>query len=106
MIKIYGSSDDLVEIEGSTHEDEINAEWVELIIGNREADAGVDAHGLRVVMRYAPSNVDAAVWVAQVGPVDEDAACPWPVVVKVEGYTAVVEIDCPADTPIAVKTPE
>ena len=100
MIKIYGGSDDLVEIEGCTSGDEVGCyeQDVTIVVGAPEATGGANASGLRVTMHYGTG--DAGVWEARVSPLDEDVPCPWAVKLTVEGYSAVVEIDAPADTPV------
>lgn len=103
MLKIYGASDDLVEIEGPGG-DEIDCynSGVEITVGYPEAAPGRDAQGVKVIMRYAPKWTDAAVWTAEVFPIDEDVDIPWPVSVSLaeRGYSAQVLIDCPEDTPV------
>lgn len=122
-MKIYGASDDLVEFEGcsfaerkqpsasffrnvGTGDDEINVLSGRLLIevGHSEAKAGQNAHGVRVVMVYASKDHDAGVWEARISPLDEDVGCPWNVRVTFgepsRGYSAVVEIDAPAGTPV------
>jgi hypothetical protein len=95
--KISGHSDDIVCISGDV-EDEVS-NGANIVIGIAEASEGQDAFGIRVKMRY----VKGGVWQAGIEPIDEDVACPWPVTVTVERYTAVVNVDCPAGTPISWK---
>jgi hypothetical protein len=99
-VKIYGASDDLVELEGGPDgDDEIDAldRDVRITIGS-------DAHGgIVVVMSYAPGDVEDGVWQARLSPIAEDVACPWPVRVECKGYSAVVEIDCPRDVQLRVE---
>ena len=99
-LKIYGHSDDLVEIDGDVR-DEVDCydKGVNLVVGRAEAIEGKNAEGLRVGMRYGKGGC----WEARISPIDEDVPCPWPVSVTVERYTAVVTIDCPPGTPIAWK---
>lgn len=121
-MKIYGGSDDLVEIEGCrvlerSIEDAANVGHgvtvaiggaeivccelrVVIEIGAREAGAGQNGAGIRVVMTYASETHDAAVWSADVSPLDEDVPCPWTVTLGTEGYSVVVTIECPAGTPV------
>lgn len=108
MILICGCSDDLVEINGD-FEDEISSSHpVAIDVGWPEAAPGQNACGVRVVMEYAPSS-HGAVWVATIGQFDEGAEIPWPVTVKnapargapnPRSYSVVVQIDCPAGTPV------
>jgi hypothetical protein len=78
-MRIYGASDDLIEIEQGTVTDEIYAD--------RDDRAVLLVGG-------------AAVWQVAVEPVDEGVAIPWPVRVEAFGYTACVLIDCPQGTPV------
>ena len=100
MIKIYGASDDLVEIEGSIHGDEIDCydKSVLITIGEPEASPGRDAHGLQIRMRHG----SLGSWSAEVGQIDDDYAIPWPVFLRVadHGYSVMVCVDAPADTPL------
>jgi hypothetical protein len=126
MITVSGSSDDIVcisgmvfgEPDGSDDSDDPdrligrveNVKAAELAsydacwrftIGEPEAKAGQDAHGCIVVIRYGDNAVSkCAVWVATVAPIDEDIACPWPVRVRFEGYSAKVEVDAPVGTAV------
>lgn len=103
-ITIKGHSDDIVSYEEDTKDgvqvgDEITADdttGVTFIIGLPEPGEGEDTHGIRVQMKYGTGGV----WTATIGPIEEGAKCPWPVSVRVEGYTAVVHIDCPEGTPV------
>ena len=116
MIRIYGGSDDLCEVEGislhanedskggsgvakaGTSPDEIGCYDldVQFVIGYPEARAGDDAHGIRVWLHYT----DLGVWAVSVMPIEEDIACRFPVSVRVKGYSAVAEIDAPDGTPV------
>jgi hypothetical protein len=98
MIRIYGCSDDLVEIESEpkgTHTDEIGAyDKPRTITIAAKGGPG----GLRVIAEYAPG--DAAVWRMSVEPLDEDVIIPWPVAVKLggRGYSCEVAIHCAEET--------
>ena len=101
MIRIYGVSDDLVEIEGDV-EEEIGCydKAVTLEVGGAKG-------GLRVVAEYAPRHAssDVGVWRLGVEPIDEDVPIPWPVRVELaeRGYSPVINIDCPPGTPVQRK---
>jgi hypothetical protein len=95
MIRIYGSSDDLVEIEGGGHDDEIGAYDKPRCIEITNAEG----HGVRVVAEYAPGSV--GVWRMAVEQIDEDVPIPWPIrVVTEHGYSVAVVIDCPDDVTV------
>lgn len=100
-MKIYGASDDLVEIEdGPNGDDEINE-----IDDDIRFTIGSDVHGgIVVVMSYAPDDVNDGVWQARLSPIAEDVACPWPVSITCSGYSAVVEIACPRDVQMLVES--
>jgi hypothetical protein len=93
-LRIYGASDDLVEIEGDVQE-EIGCydTQVTLEIG------GLDG-GIRVIADYGVDK--AAVWRLALEPVDEDVPVPWPVRTELggRGYSLVIIVDCPPGTPI------
>lgn len=93
MLRIYGASDDCIEIEGDV-EGELYADRdgkAVLLVGEERA-------GLVVTVRYAPR--DAAVWQVGVEPVDEAVPMPWSARVEVQGYTAVLVVECPPGTPV------
>lgn len=99
MIRIYGASDDLVEVEGPSGHNEFGAfdKEIALLIGDGSG-------GLVVRFYYAPLRQpkndvgDGATWQARIDVVDEDTPIPWPVSIKSDGYTVVVEVDAPAST--------
>jgi hypothetical protein len=108
LYKIYGASDDLVEIEHLDEAgepipgagDEYNCDGANIVIGNPEASEGKNAEGIRIGMRYAKGGC----WEARVAPIDEDVPCPYVVTVMVEKYSAVVLVLCPnGPAPISVK---
>jgi hypothetical protein len=100
MIQISGHSDDIISISGlPSGDDEISGDGANFVIGRAEAIEGQDAQGIRVKMRY----VKGGVWAATLEPIDEGVVCPWPVKVGIAGYTAVVIIECPSDTPVTWK---
>lgn len=93
MIRIYGASDDLVEIEGDIREELGSYDRETVILIGRE-DAGVV-----VRVEYGHGN-RAGVWGVAFEPVDEDVPIPWPVCVEMggRGYSAVAVVDCPPGT--------
>jgi hypothetical protein len=102
MLKLYGVSDDLVELYGAIEDEFANQDV--FVIGQCEATQGVSVHGVMVRMVYAPAWAGTAVWVAEVSPIEEDAPIPWTVTVTLgdRGYSAEVTIDCPPETPVTV----
>lgn len=105
-LKIYGASDDLVEIEGHFSEEiDCYEKDVLITVGWPEAAAGKNSQGVFVVMRYAPSWVKSGVWTAEISPFDEDVEIPWTITVGLggRGYSAEVSIDCPDDVPVKFK---
>ncbi|MBX3465312.1 MAG: hypothetical protein KF878_00245 [Planctomycetes bacterium] len=97
MLRIYGASDDCIEIEG-----DVDAELYADRDGKAVLLVGDERLGLVVTVRYAPR--DAAVWQVGVEPVDEGVPA-WPARVEVQGYTAVVVVDCPPGTPVRKRHP-
>ena len=100
MLMIYGSSDDLVEIEGHLRE-ELNADDVLITIGwpNGVPAEDRDPAGIRIRMTY--SKEVSGCWEATLGMIDEDVPCPWAVSAKLEGYTVRVSVECPEGTPVS-----
>ncbi len=113
MVRIYGASDDLVEIEGHPDGDEVGCYEQDVIVV-----LGDEKGGVLVRMSYsprftgAPGLPDAAFgcWSAEVAPIGEDVPMPWPVTITnpieqraggPRGYSACVSVDCPADTKLA-----
>lgn len=96
-IDIYGASDDLVEIEGHVSE-EIGAYDKRVAIEVGTMATG----GLRVLAEYSPKDSTVGVWRMSVEPLDEDVRIPWPVQVDMSerGYSCVVRVVCPDDTPV------
>lgn len=101
MLKIYGASDDLVELEGFIRDE------VDCYDKPVQIKVGTDDSGLIITMRYG---VLGAVWSAELSQLDEDVPIPWPVTVVTQGrreddvgYSVAVCIDCPDDTPVAVR---
>lgn len=100
MIRIYGASDDLVEVENDARPlrpgepDEIGHFNRPTLLRVTPID-GAERGGLLVRMRYA--SFPGAVWSAELAQIDEDEPIPWPVTVRhgkpSRGYSVVVEID-------------
>ncbi len=93
-LKIYGASDDLVEIEGDVHEEIGCYETsVELEIGGPDG-------GIRVIGEYGLGK--EAVWRFALEPVAEDVPVPWPVRADLggRGCSLAISIDCPKGTPV------
>ena len=129
MIRIYGASDDLIEIEGITGGNagdnhlELNGDRAVLIFGDKTG-------GVCVVMKYhdirmIPDRSEGhGCWSAQIVQIDEGIPIPWPVTLKHRhrlnwrrlpdgrdeecdgpvAYSVLVEIDAPADTMKTVLT--
>lgn len=91
-MRIYGASDDLVEIEGVDGGDEIGCYEQDVVV-TVEEPGGPGA--VRVTMSY----VAGGVWAATISQIDEDAPIPWPVIVTSRRYSTVVDIACPSDVP-------
>ena len=109
MLRIYGYSDDNVELEGA-----------QAAIMGEQGDAGAlrIAHGLTEELRCYDQDVEITigdpttgglvvlmsygepgVWAARLRQIEEDCGLPWPVRVSVnaeQGYSMAVEIDAPA----------
>lgn len=96
MIRIYGGSDDLVEIEGDYNE-ELNVEmnkWMPITIGDEKG-------GLLVHVGYGLLSRNG-VWEICVEQIDEDVPIPWLVTIGVapQGYSTLLTVNCPRGTPI------
>lgn len=94
MIRIYGLSDDLVEIDGDAR-GEICADGARVYVGDEAT-----RQGCLVTMRYRKNGR----WCAEVsllGNGDDDAEIPWPVRVTQSSdalYSVAVHVDCPPGT--------
>jgi hypothetical protein len=89
MIRIYGHSDDCVEIRGDVI-DELSAFDRTRIITIGGEGAGVELHA-----KYAGT------WEFTVKLIEEDVPCPWPIRIEPKhGYSQQVVIDCPPGTPL------
>jgi len=98
MIRIYGASDDLVEIDGDVV-DEVDCykSGVEITIGT-QAGAGKDAEGLTVRAEHGRLG-----WLIGVALFDDDAPIPWPVRIETQDYSPCVVVECPPGTPVTWK---
>lgn len=108
MLRIEGHSDDIVCVSGDGFgSDEISAgdRRVRLTIGHTEAVPGHDARGVVVEMEYGDNGSKTATWGATVRRIDEDIEIPWPVTITAprEGYSPIVVVDCPPDTPVVAE---
>lgn len=94
MLRIYGHSDDCIEIEGDVREEiYANDDEAVLLVGRDDA-------GVVVTVTYAP-RLGVGVWRVGFEPIDEEVPIPWPVRVELEpekGYSAVGVIECPPGT--------
>lgn len=97
MLKFYGASDDLVEIDGDIRE-EIGC--YEKPVRFRLGDV---RGGCFVIMQYAVDDDSDGVWRGSVEQITEDTPIPWPITIGVENYSVTVNVDCPAATPIMVR---
>jgi len=95
-VRIYGVSDDLVEVDGVNGADEYSAfgRVTRIEIGD------VKSGGLAVELEYRENGC----WAATVIPLSDDVAFRWPVSASLggRGYSAQVEVDCPYDTPYKI----
>jgi len=94
MLRIYGHSDDCVEIEGDVN-DEIGA-----FERARVITIGGEGEGVIVRAAYAPDS-SAGVWRLSVELVEEGVPCPWPIRIEPRhSYSQQIVIDCPPGTPV------
>lgn len=102
MLKMYGASDDLVEIEGKNPGcDEIGCFDHDVVVTVGDETTG----GVRVAWHYGGE------WTAEIGPLAEGVPIPWPIRVRgadarlrESDYSAVVEIDCPETVAVSHET--
>lgn len=92
ILKFYGASDDLFEIEGTGGDepDERNPGTIQITTPSGE--------GLRVYCQY--SIADNACWMVGVAPIDEDIPIPnWPCMFSLSerGYSAMLTMAVPVD---------
>lgn len=110
MLRIYGCSDDLVEVESDDSPTDVNeysppdGGAVRFTIGWSEAAIGRDAAGVEVTMSYGSMGV----WSAEVGQMDDGAKIPWPITIgqhdggRDRFYSVGVIVGCPPGTPVRV----
>lgn len=102
-MKVYGQSDDLIEVEGVRKVGKRS--WVTAAgyagdeFSRGRIQVGDRAGGLIVKMAYGKR---AGVWSACVEQIDEEVPIPWPVSITVSdrGYSVIVNIDCPDGVPV------
>lgn len=103
-VKIYGASDDLVEVEGQLRGcDEFNAFGDTEHIGNIQIATAKDAPGYTVAAVYT------GCWSFAVAPIDEDMVPDWPVrrsFGQDVRYSETVEIDCPDNATVRFFRPQ
>lgn len=102
MIRVRGHSDDVLSVDtdgAAGDEFDGNDRTVVILIGTV-------AGGLVVRATYAPDNRepkngigDGGTWQMAIELIDEDVPIPWRVRIEAEGYTPIVVVECPDDTP-------
>ena len=101
MIRIYGASDDLVEIEGDVSDEVSQLRWI--LIGD-------ETRGVRVRMKYAATKTSDGVWEGRVEQVKEGVPM-FPITIDEaepgghpdpRSYSVRINIDCPPGTPVHV----
>lgn len=101
MIRIYGASDDLVEIEGHPGGDEVGCESSAVVVS-----IGDRVRGLVVRIEYSPKWAgNVGCWAAAVSPIDEDVPM-YPVTIELEPerkYSAMVLVDAPETVALSWK---
>jgi hypothetical protein len=116
MIRVYGASDDLVEVEGHDKISEIDCYGRDIILVFGDAETG----GVALRVSYNPHFKAAqraedkdppgwACWSIEIVQLADECPIPWPISVTHEtrqysriGYTVVVSIDAPSATPLLV----
>lgn len=103
MIRIYGASDDLVELEEDGRPlEEVGCYGCEvlLLIGDDEPLPGdVRAEGVLVSIHHGPFG-----WMVGVASVDDESAkAPWALRLDHEHYSPAIEVDCPRGTKVRGK---
>lgn len=96
MIRIYGCSDDLIEIESD--DGKVGEELNVIDPPRATIKLGDDNGGVKVKMKYGSWGC----WSATIEQLNEGVMIPWPIRVTQHqnGYSIKVEIDCPSDTPV------
>lgn len=95
ILKFYGVSDDLFEIEGTTGKepDEINVGGDPVVVEIR-----AEGTGLLVMGHYCRNGC----WAIGIAPIDEDMPLPpWPLHWSAKGYSAHLEIHAPDKAKVA-----
>lgn len=96
MIVIYGASDDLIEVEGSTRDEfYANSDDEGLLRITRDNGQGT-IEGLMVAVRYE----DNGCWSVAPFPLEEGWPLPWPVSLDLDGYTARLTVESPDDVEV------
>ena len=111
-LRIYGHSDDLVEVEGTDRKsgepDEITAgEREEAAVRITHKDAAGKTQGLVVVAEYDYKGLAIGCWLIGIVQLGEDVALPgWPMRWSNKEYTTVLEIDVPEGTRVVQVLPK
>jgi hypothetical protein len=101
MIRIYGASDDLVEIEGDVQDEVSPGKMIKI---------GTDEKGMYVTFRYAANKKSGGVWRGTVEQIEEGIPM-FPMTVGLaeasgfpdpRSYSVLFTIDCPPGTPVWV----
>ena len=97
MLRMYGASDDLIQFEGAVDAElETHAELHVLV--------GTEQDGLIVSFEYDYPFIPLAGWTAKLTQTRETGLFPWAVRGGTKGHSVLIEIDCPAGTPVLVKS--
>ena len=99
ILKFWGASDDLFEIEGSAKGEPNEVDERDVIrVYDRQGN------GLQVVANY----IDPGVWAIGIAPLDEDQAIPaWPMTWRLEAsrqYSAQLTLEAPDDAVMSLAT--
>ena len=111
-LRIYGHSDDLVEMEGTDRQsgepDEITAgERGEAAVRITAKDSAGETQGLTVVAEYDYKGLGVGCWLIGIVQLGEAAALPgWPMRWSNEEYTPVLELDVPEGTRVVQVLPK
>ena len=107
MLKFYGCSDDLAEVDG-----DVSGELSPSGDYGVVAKVGTKNGGCYVRLQYN-SLENNGCWDVTVGRLDEDIPIPWPIKIEMgnrmaergsDGYTAMAIIECPPGTPVVWKS--
>jgi len=95
MLRFYGASDDLCEIDGDIREELDNCANGKPFVFR----VGDINNGVIVIVHYAAEKESAGVWRVAAEQVDEDKPCPWPIRIETKhGYSLALVVDCPPGT--------